>query len=188
MKFDYCCSYNNDRYLQFFVQKVCLPLNLFCVQYQVPNSCGWPLRQLPFVADELDEQNIWKISKPHAADNPTPWSRHVTAWIQARNPGARCNQLKLALDRVVVTDGDSGNNSQNTWRWARCDQTPDPTFSVSGPLAERYPERQCSTGLLYINGITEYLPTNGALRNLYNPTCTYTHLQDKLVDQLVSVA
>ncbi len=24
---------------------------------------------------------------------------------------------------------------------------PDPTFSVSGQLAERYPERQCSTGL-----------------------------------------
>ncbi len=38
------------------------------------------------------------------------------------------------------------------------------------------------------HGITGYLPTNGALRDLYNPTCTYTHLQDKLVDQLVSVA
>ncbi len=28
--------------------------------------------------------------------------------------------------------------------------TPDPTFSVSGPSVERYPERQCTTGLLYI--------------------------------------
>ncbi len=38
------------------------------------------------------------------------------------------------------------------------------------------------------HGITGYQPNNGALRNLYNPTCTYTHLQNKLVDQLVSVA
>ncbi len=36
--------------------------------------------------------------------------------------------------------------------------------------------------------ITGHLPAIGALKNLYNPACTYTHLQDNTADQLVFVA
>ncbi len=32
-------------------------------------------------------------------------------------------------------------------------QAPDPTFSVSEPSAERYPERQCSTWAVIYHGI-----------------------------------
>ncbi len=42
-----------------------------------------------------------------------------------------------------------------------------------------------SIGFLY-HGIT-YLSASGALRNLYNPACSYTHLQHNLADLLVSV-
>ncbi len=54
---------------------------------------------------------------------------------------------------------------------------PDLIFSVSGPLAERYPERQCSAGLWYITLSQDICnnppppPPNGVLRNLYNLCC-----------------
>ncbi len=45
--------------------------------------------------------------------------------------------------------------------------SPDPTFSVSGPSVERYPERQCSTGLLYITVSQDTRPSMAHWRLWY---------------------
>ncbi len=48
---------------------------------------------------------------------------------------------------------------------------PDPTFSLSVPLAETRYMPVFQWAVIY-HGITGYLSTSGALRNLYNPECS----------------
>ncbi len=48
--------------------------------------------------------------------------------------------------------------SLDRWSLQTCSGAPDPTFSVSGPLAERYPGRQCSIGRWYITVSQDICP------------------------------
>ncbi len=97
--------------------------------------------------------------------------------------GAECQKMK----RKFQTDLNSCPDNAHTDEFTECMDTRSNIFR-QWTIGGKVPWAPVLHWAVIYHGITGYLPTNEVLRNLYNPTCTYTLLQNQLVDQLVSVA